>query len=294
MNKISLAIGVAALLMYGCSDSQKEQESTAAKTEKTEPAKKPVVAENIYGTSAAQPAQEKAPEGTNVQGSMQHTAKVLETANAAGYTYVKVDEGGNIYWVAGPTADIKVGSSVSYIEQMVMQEFTSKALNRTFDQLMFASTLIPEGKSSGTSSHAKKDHDCDSCGPDDMAASAPANGSKQKPVQPTEKISIAKVAGNYTVEELHTKKASLKDKIVKVNAKVVKVSKNIMKKDWIHLQDGSGSGTTSDIVVTATNSTVNVGDIVTTEAVLNLDVDFGYGYFFPVILQEAKFTVSQK
>ncbi len=288
MNKISLAIGVAALLMCGCSDSQKEQKSAEAKTEKAESVEKPVVSKNIYGTSTTESA--KAPEDVNVQGSKQHTAKALETMNAAGYTYVKVDEGGNVYWVAGPTADVKVGSTVAYIEQMVMQDFTSKSLKRTFDQLMFASTLIPAGESSNT---AKKDHDCDTCGTDNMAKSAPANGSKQKPVEPKEPIKVAKASGSYTVEELYTKKAQLKDKKVKVNAKVVKVSKNIMNKDWIHLQDGTGNGSSSDIVVTAINSNVNVGDVVLAEAVLNTDIDFGYGYFFPVILQDGQFTPSK-
>ncbi|MCK9454472.1 MAG: hypothetical protein M0Q20_04895, partial [Sulfurimonas sp.] len=106
----------------------------------------------------------------------------------------------------------------------------------------------------------------------------------------TTTISVAKNRDGYTIEELYAKKDALKDKNVKINAQVVKVSKNIMGKDWIHLQDGSGSAGTNDIIATAVNSTVQVGDTVTTNGVVKTNVDLGYGYNFSVLIEEAKFT----
>ena len=291
MKKISISITIAALLMYGCSDKPEQQETKEqTKTQTTQAAP----AQNLYGVSSQENAHSNAPAQSDTIAQAQHVGIVTESMNAAGYTYAKVNEDGNEYWIAGPQTTVSKGDKVSFIEQMVMENFTSKALNKTFDSLVFASALIPVDNKKNSS--AKKDHDCNDCSSDKQhtnqtAQAAPANGSNQPPVHSNEKISVAKISGGYTVSELYSKKSALKDKKIKINAKVVKVSKNIMKKDWIHLQDGSGTGATSDIVVTATNANVNVGDTVTTEAVLNLDVDFGYGYFFPVILQEAKFTI---
>ena len=286
--KLSVALGLAALLIQGCSDKPKEEaEATTTVVKET---KQEVAPQNLYGVNTQQAPQEPSA-NADIQVNAPHVAKVLETADAAGYTYVKVDEDGNIYWIAGPKSVVTKGESISYVEQMVMQDFTSKALDKTFDRLMFTTMIIPAG---GASSHASttQEHDCDTCGPDGKPKTAEApiqNGSKQKAVQ-LDDIKVAKAAGGYSVEELHTKSAELKGKTVKVQAKVVKVSKAIMGKDWVHIQDGTGSSTTSDIIITGKNTTVAVGDVVTAEAVLNTDVDFGYGYFFAVILEEGKFT----
>lgn len=306
MNKISIAISIAALLVIGCSDKPKEQETTAATTKQQTTAAETASeapSQDLYGVSSQTSAQHTEAATKDVQAGTNHVATVLETMNAANYTYAKVDEDGNVYWIAGPEAAIAVGDQISFIDQMVMEDFTSKALGKTFEYLVFASTLIPTNKTANTPA-VKQEHDCDSCGPSAKtptptptaaaAAAAPAshNGSNQQPTQ-VDDVNVAKIAGGYTVEELYTKKVELKDKKIKVQAKVVKVSKNIMNKDWVHLQDGTGNGGTSDIVVTAQNTTVNVGDVVITEALLQTDVDFGYGYFFPVILQEANFTPAK-
>lgn len=287
VKKISIALGLAALLMQGCSDKPKEEQSTATEVAKEE--KQEVAPANLYGVSTQ--VASSAPKGANVQSNSQHTAQALEVVDAAGYTYVKVNEDGNVYWIAGPKVSIEQGSKISYVEQMVMQDFTSKALNKTFDQLMFTTTIIP---ANGAAQTAAKEHDCDTCGPTaDAKAAAAANAahgqSTTKKVD-LSNINVAKVAGGYSVEELYSKSADLKDKTVKVQAKVVKVSRNIMGKDWVHIQDGTGSDKTSDIVITGKNAPVEVGDVVIADATLKTDVDFGYGYFFAVILEEGKFT----
>ncbi len=297
MKKISISVTLAALLMYGCSDKPKEEESSVATTTKQESAVAKTTTQasnqNLYGVSAESTQQQTETSNKDVQVGTKHVATVVETMNAANYTYAKVDEDGNVYWIAGPQTTIAIGNKISFIDQMVMEDFTSKALDKTFEYLVFASTIISVDKAGSSAVAAKKEeHDCDSCGPDGkpkIQASAPVSHAKPKTTQ-IESIKVAKIAGGYNIEELYAKKADLNGTTVKVNAKVVKVSRNIMKKDWVHLQDGSGSGTTSDIVVTTTNANVNVGDVVTTEAILNTDVDFGYGYFFALILQEAKFT----
>lgn len=285
MNKISLSIGVAALLiMCGCSDKPKDQEqnSTTQKTQEQSSA----APQSMYGVPATAPAAAE-PASAEANGSAisntPYFGKVLETMNSGGYTYAKVDEGGNAYWIAGPQTNLTVGSSVSFIEQMVMKNFTSKSLNRTFDQLVFVTAIVPTGAQAqaaqGQATQAQAD------------AHANCNHDKELTLQPiASEVKVAKNAGGYTIEEIYAKKATLKEKNVKVNAKVVKVSKNIMGKDWVHLQDGSGAAGTDDIIATAVNSTVQVGDSVTATGTVKTDVDLGYGYNFPVLIEETKFT----
>lgn len=284
MNKISLSISVAALLiMCGCSDKPKEQEQNTS-SQKSQSVEAP---QSMYGVPATQE-QASAPAAGDVQLNTQHIAKVLETVNGGGYTYAKVDEAGNVYWIAGPQTTIAAGNSISFLEQMVMTDFTSKALNKTFDQILFVSAIVPSGGKPAQSSTAQTAQSQSQAGAD---AHANCNHDKEVKLEPVAStVKIAKNANGYTIEELYTKKATLKDKSVKVNAKVVKVSKNIMGKDWIHLQDGSGAAGTDDIIATAANSTVQVGDSVTANGTIKTDVDLGYGYKFPVLIEEAKFT----
>lgn len=264
MKNIYIIVAISAIFLSGCSENKEDNSvkidtTVSSKTIVTQKQEAVSPKQNIHSESLV----------NNVEA--QHTGTVVESKNVVGYTYVKVNENGNMYWVAGPETTLVNGEKISFKEQMVLKNFKSKALNRSFDSLIFATALV--------SGNIKK-NDFDSC----------ASSTKQVTAQTEQKISVAKISDGYTVEELYSKKESLRNKTVKVNAKVVKVSKNIMKKDWIHIQDGTGGKSTNDLVVTATNSTVSVGDIVTIEAVANIDVDFGYGYFFPLILQEAKFT----
>jgi len=83
--------------------------------------------------------------------------------------------------------------------------------------------------------------------------------------------------------------AWLKDKTVLIRGKVVKYSPGIMGKNWIHLRDGSGSAAdnTNDLLVTTTDPT-KVGDVVMVKGVVHTDRDFGSGYAYKVLVEEAK------
>lgn len=64
-----------------------------------------------------------------------------------------------------------------------------------------------------------------------------------------------------------------------------------MGKNWLHLQDGSGVEGTNDLTVTTT-TTVKVGDVVLVNGVVSVDRDFGYGYSYDVIIEDAEVTVE--
>jgi hypothetical protein len=106
---------------------------------------------------------------------------------------------------------------------------------------------------------------------------------------------VAKASGPNakTVAEIVTQAADLKDKTVLVRGKVVKYNAGIMGKNWIHLRDGSGSAAagTNDVLITSLNE-VKVGDVVTAKGIVRTDKDFGSGYVYKVIVEEATFEAK--
>lgn len=109
--------------------------------------------------------------------------------------------------------------------------------------------------------------------------------------QAAEKGAITKAKDGYTVEELYAKKKELSGKKVSVRGKVVKFNGGIMGRNWAHLQDGSGKPGTDDITVT-TNQSAKVGDIVSATGVMATNKDFGGGYSYEVIIEDA--AISDK
>lgn len=201
-----------------------------------------------------------------------HTGTILETMNSGGYTYARIKENQKEFWIAGNTTAVKVGDVVSFSEQMSMPAFTSKTLSRTFKDIMFVGS-INQGNT--------------------VASSSPA-GLHGKIAAPIASVSnITKAVDGYTVAELFSRKAELKGKVVKVRGKVVKVSNEIMKTNWIHIQDGTGTAGTRDIIFRAKTATANVGDVVLASGTLVTDQDFGYGYKYEVIVEDASFEVNK-
>lgn len=194
------------------------------------------------------------------------SGKVVETMDSGGYTYVNLQKNGKSTWVAVPQMKVTVGQQMSFAPGMVMNDFKSTSLNRTFDAIVFSTGAA------GQDSH--------------MAVQKPSESKQAEP----KKVKVEKASGPnaYTVAELHQKVASLDKKKVVVKGQVVKVSQGIMGKNWIHLQDGSGDSTkgTNDIIAT-TQDAPSVGDVVTAKGTLYKDKDFGSGYKYAVIIEEA-------
>lgn len=196
------------------------------------------------------------------------TGKVVETMDSGGYTYVQIENNGKKTWVAVPKTKIEKGQNVSFAPGAEMQNFESKTLKRKFDSIIFSAGVKGEG---GKGVEAK------------------SPGSKGSAVSVAEKIKVEKATGPdaYTVGEIFKKSKKLQEKNVVVRGKVVKVSAGVMKKNWIHLQDGTSDGGNSDLVVTS-DDLPKVGDIVTASGTLYNDKDFGGGYKYKVIIEKAK------
>lgn len=186
---------------------------------------------------------------------------VQETFDASDYTYMRLKTADGETWAAVMKAAVKKGDEVTVVNAAPMDGFESKTLKRKFDRIVFGN-LTTAG--------------------DEAAASGPADASK---------IGVKKAEGakGRTVAELFAQKAALKDKEVAIRGKVVKFTREVMGKNWIHLRDGSGTheGKDDDITVT-TRGSAAVGDVVHVTGTVRLDWDFGAGYAYPVLIENAK------
>ena len=222
------------------------------------------------------PAAPAAPAAAQPAATQAMTGKVAETMNAGGYTYVLVEEnGGKKSWAAAPEFKVAVGDDVTLPPNaMPMENYESKSLKRTFDVVYFVDSVRVNGV--GMAPAAPN--------------AAPAAGHPQVAVQPAQKISgVAKA--DKTVAEIFAQKGSLAGKTIKVRGKVVKFSPEIMGKNWIHLQDGSGADGSNDLTITTTG-TAKQGDTVVASGVVVADKDFGYGYQYPVMIEDAAVKVE--
>lgn len=229
------------------------------------------------------------------------SGKVLETLAAGGYTYVHLDRGTEQSWVAIPASEVTVGEEVQLVVSMMMPNFQSKTLNRTFDELIFSSgfaqpqegTVPPVGMTEGKGSFAdavqgETAHLTGFGGDMGLTGSSKA----VMPLASDIKIDKAEGENSYTIGELYAKSTGLNGKTVSVKGKVVKISPRIMGTNWIHLQDGSGdpAQSTHDLVVT-TDQMPQKDEIITVTGPLTADKDFGSGYRYAVIIENA--TISQ-
>jgi hypothetical protein len=103
---------------------------------------------------------------------------------------------------------------------------------------------------------------------------------------------IAKAEGGQTVTELFAAKEQLEGETVVIRGKVVKVNANIMGKNWLHVRDGSGEDGTNDLTITTTGVVPAVGDTVLVTGTVSLNRDFGMGYKYPLIVEDAEVTVE--
>jgi hypothetical protein len=102
-------------------------------------------------------------------------------------------------------------------------------------------------------------------------------------------ISVPRAVGGKTVSEIHAQRASLKDRNVAVRGKVVKFLPNIMGRNWIHLQDGTGSKEIGDNELTiTTTATAAVGDVVVVNGAVRVDQKMAMGMSYPVMIEGAR------
>ena len=195
-----------------------------------------------------------------------HTAVVQEVIQATSYTYLKVKEADSEFWIAITKREIEAGETISFSGALEMKNFQSKDLQRTFEKIYFVARIV---------------------GGESSASQQPTSMSHGKSELEKKEISIEPVEGGITIAELFTNRDSYADKTVLIKGQVTKVNRTIMDKNWVHLQDGTGDSGKYDLTIT-TDEEVNVGDVVTFEGKITLNKDFGSGYSYEIIMEQAR------
>lgn len=193
---------------------------------------------------------------------------MIEVLQTNSYTYLKYDDGEAVNWGAIPRRDDIIEGNTYYFDNfMEMKNFTSKELDSTFDKIYFIESISDQPYSK---------------------VNTMTQGRKGSPnVGNMEVEKIEPVEGSITIKELFKDKFGYEGKTIKLHGLVVKYTGSVMGKNWVHIQDGTRNGDKLDITIT-TKDIVENGDIVTFEGIVVLDKDFGHGYAYDVIIEEAK------
>lgn len=221
--------------------------------------------------AAASPAVAQKAQNNGISG------KVVKTMDAGAYTYVQIDTGKKKVWAATPKTALKVGEAIVIPEGLAMKNYHSKTLNRTFDLVYFANGILQGGSGQALASQQPpQEH---------------PRIDAEKAAKNMDFSGLKKAKGGMTVGQIFADKAELAGKQVVVRAKVVKYTPQVMGKNWLHIEDGTGKAGAKDLTVTTTTS-AKVGDTVLVSGPITLDKDFGYGYKYAVIMQGAKVKVE--
>jgi len=203
---------------------------------------------------------------------------VVEKLDAPPYVYLKVKTAQGEVWAAVPETKIEKGAMVRVHNPMLMTKFESKSLKRTFDEVYFG-TLNADGSDAAATGGA-------------MGGAMGGGAGMGTP--PVEAVKVGKVekatgADAMTIAEAWGKKDALAGKTVTIRGVVVKYNAEVMKKNWVHLQDGTGDAAkgTNDITVTTLDA-VTKGATVTLRGTVKTSKDFGAGYKYAIIVEDAK------
>jgi hypothetical protein len=221
--------------------------------------------------------------------------KVIETTNAASYTYVRVDTGSNKLWAATTQFAVKVGDTVAVGAGVPMTGYHSKTLNRDFDVVYFTGRIAVGGAETAAGGV-----------PALPAGHPPINGGAAAGLPPghpaltaapaaksVDLKGIKRAVGGKTISEVYAATGKLAGQRVIIRGKVVKYNAMILGKNWLHIQDGSGSGGKQDNDLTVTTATpAGVGATVLVTGVVSTNRDFGAGYKYNVIIEDAQVIVE--
>jgi hypothetical protein len=202
-----------------------------------------------------------------------HKIVVKEVIQTNNYTYLNVDENGADKWLAVSKMEANKGDTYYYTGGFEMNNFESKELGRTFESVYFLQSV--------------------SSTPDIMVKEPVAEPhSTGKLNVEKQEVNVKPAEDGITIAELFAHKDSYAGKTVKITGQVTKYNAAIMKKNWVHIQDGSDYSGKFDLTAT-TDMEVSVGDVVTLEGTVALNKDFGYGYSYDVLLEDSKVLINQ-
>ncbi len=193
-----------------------------------------------------------------------HKVVAKEALNTTRYTYLNVTEGENTFWIAVPRQEVEIGSTYYFKGGLLKKDFFSQEYNRVFETLYLVSNISKQPAGSGGSTAS-----------DVFSGDRSANAKPEK---------IEPIKGAIKISELLANPAKYEGKRIIVTGKCTKLNANIMNRNWIHIQDGSADK--SDLTVTTTEM-IQPGAVVSFEGIIVLNKDFGAGYKYDVLMEEA-------
>lgn len=211
-------------------------------------------------------------------GENENVFEVSEVVQASSYTYMKVKENDSERWVAVGKQEVDEGDVFYYDEALQMTNFHSKDLDRTFEVIYFVNQIstspVEEGGMGSMHGHDETEH------------------SGKVETDQKSNISMEKDDNELTVARIFEDRDQFSGKETEIRGIVVKVNKGVMGKNWIHIQDGTDSNGNFDLTITS-QDLAEVNDEVTFKGVITLDKDFGAGYFYDVIMEDAELISSE-
>ncbi|MFC2128959.1 GW dipeptide domain-containing protein [Bacteroidota bacterium] len=202
---------------------------------------------------------------SNLEGT--HEVIVEEVIQTQAYTYLMVSENKSNYWMAVAKQPADVGDKFNYTSALEMVDFKSKELDRTFDIIYFVQDI--QRNMSGQSG---------------QDVSMPSMKKSMIPFEANNQIETP--PDGISISQLFENRKKYANQTIIIMGKVVKVNDDIMGRNWVHIQDGTQSNGNYDLTLT-TMETVQVGDTITFEGTVSLDKDFGSGYTYEVIIENA-------
>ena len=197
-----------------------------------------------------------------------HKVVVEEVLQTSKYTYLNVTEDGTKSWIAIPKKEVKVGATYYYRGGLLKRNFKSQEFDRVFEEVYLVSDVSEDPGFGGGMSGGGNPH-----------------GGGEPQLEQTTKLDPP--AGGISIAELFKNRQKYDGQVVKVTGRCVKYNSMIMRRNWVHLQDGSAPGEGVDLTVTTTDK-VELGTIVSFEGKIALNKDFGAGYKYEIIMEEAK------
>lgn len=221
-------------------------------------------------------------------GGADDTVAVKEVIEVQKYTYLLVENKKKEFWIAAPAMVANPGERYSYQGGMEMTDFYSKELDRTFEKVFFVDALFPVDGQTNTGMAQgipETGHPMPGAGHTMGSAGAETTPGSSIDIE-KEDVSVAHGAGVTPVADIFANPKKYNGKEIRVTGVVSKFNPAIMNRNWIHLQDGSEFEGKFDLVATSEES-FKEGEQVTLEGVIATDLDFGYGYTYEVLLEQA-------
>jgi hypothetical protein len=212
--------------------------------------------------------------------------EVAEVIQGSTYTYLKVKEKGNEKWIAVTRQDAVAGDVFYYDQELQMNNFHSKEIDRTFEIIYFVNNIskTPLGtENEGT------------MGAMGGMGGMMGGGQHSGKVNATQNsaIHLEKKDGELTIATVFANRNEYASKEFEIRGVVVKVNEQVMDKNWVHIQDGTADNGNFDLTLT-TSELPAVNDEITVKGKLTLNKDYGYGYSYEVIMEDATVKVDKK